>query len=166
MSLVNTIREFRTEADCRSYLEKLRWPKGVSCLRCKGTKIARLEVTQTRRQKTITRYIMECQSCRYQFSVTTGSIFHDTHLPLVTWFMVIAMMCDAKKGVSANQIARHFKINYRTAWHLCHRIRKAMESGNMFGKIGGPESVIEADETYLGGRYDKRRKRGPMRSKA
>ncbi|MGA8150097.1 MAG: IS1595 family transposase [Terriglobales bacterium] len=166
MNLVNVIQEFKTDDDCRAYLEKIRWPKGVRCMRCDGAKITRMKVTQTRRGVTHTRETLECASCAYQFSVTAGTVFHDSHLPLTTWFMVVAMMCEAKKGVSANQVKRHFGMQYRTAWYLCHRIRKAMESGNLFGKLGGGGKIVEADETYIGGRYDKRRKRGPYEKQA
>lgn len=167
MSLVNVIREFQSDDECRTYLERLRWPNGIHCTRCAGKKITRLTVTQTRKDVTRTRNILECKTCKYQFTVTAGSIFHDSHLPLTTWFMVIAMMCEAKKGVSANQVARHFSINYRTAWHLCHRIRKAMDSGNFFEtKLGSGGKIVEADETFIGGRYDKRRKRGVREKQA
>jgi ISXO2-like transposase domain/Transposase zinc-ribbon domain len=161
MNLVTVTKEFRTDDDCRAYLEKVRWPKGVRCERCDGAKVNRMSVPQTRRKVTSTREVLECASCHYQFSVTAGTVFHDSHLPLTTWFMVVAMMCEAKKGVSANQVKRHFGIQYRTAWYLCHRIRKAMEAGNIFGKLGGGGKIVEADETYIGGKYDKRRKRGP-----
>ncbi len=81
---------------------------------------------------------------------------HDSHLPLRTWFLATALVCNAKKGISAKQIERDLGISYRTAWYLNHRIRKAMEEGT--GLFAG---VVEADETYVGGRYDRRRKRGP-----
>lgn len=159
MNLVTVTKEFRTDDDCRAYLEKVRWPKGVRCERCDGAKINRMTVSQTRRGITSRREVLECTACHYQFSVTAGTVFHDSHLPLTTWFMVVAMMCEAKKGVSAHQVHRHFGIAYRTAWYLCHRIRKAMEAGNIFGKLGGGGKIVEADETYIGGKYDKRRKR-------
>lgn len=79
-------------------------------MRSNGKKIHRMNVTQTRRGKTYRRTIF---SCLYQFSVTAGTVFHDSHLPSRTWFMVVAMLCEAKKGISANQVKRHFQINYR-----------------------------------------------------
>lgn len=80
---------------------------------------------------------------------------HDSHLPLSQWFMAAALMCNAKKGLSAKQMERDLGVSYRTAWYLNHRIRKAMEDGSA-GLLTG---VVEADETYIGGVYDKRRKR-------
>lgn len=161
MNLVEVIREFKSDADCRNYLEKLRWPNGVRCLRCNDANIRRL--TQPSGKKGKTREIMECKICGYQFATTTGTIFHDTHLPLIKWFLAVALMCESKKGMSANQLKRALGCQYRTAWFLCHRIRKAMEKGELFGrtdKLGSGGKIVESDETYVGGKYDKRRKRG------
>ena len=72
----------------------------------------------------------DCDSCRYQFSVTAGSIFHDSHFPLTKWFFATYVMVETKKGVSANQFKRMLGISYKTAWYLCHRIRKAMTEVN------------------------------------
>jgi transposase-like protein len=89
--------------------------------------------------------IYQCleKECGKQFSATSGTIFNDTHLPLTKWFMAIALICEAKKGMSAKQLERHLGVNYRTAWHLAHRIREAMQEGGML------TGVVEADETYL-----------------
>jgi transposase-like protein len=139
MNLVEMMADFGDEAKCRAYLEKLRWPNGVSCPRCKGEKIYRIE----KRDQFV------CAACEYQFSVTVDTIFHDTHLPLVTWFLATVLLCEAKKGMSACQIQRSLGIKtYKTAWYLCHRIRKAMLETNK-GKLGG---IVEIDETYVGGR--------------
>ena len=94
----------------------MRWPDGVRCLRCGSDKISRIS---TRRQ-------FDCDSCRYRFSVTTGTVFHDSHLPLPKWFLAILLMCEAKKGISANQMKRTLGVAHKTAWYLCHRIREAM----------------------------------------
>src|SRR2546421_1844931 len=88
--------------------------------------------------------IYQCLACGKQFSATSGTIFNDTHLPLTKWFLAIAMICEAKKGMSANQLKRHLGVNYRTAWHLCHRIREAMQDGGDL--LTG---IVETDETYL-----------------
>ncbi len=84
------------------------------------------------------------KACKKQFSATSGTIFNDTHLPLTKWFMAIAMICEAKKGMSACQLQRHLGVNYRTAWHLAHRIREAMQDGGDL--LAG---VVEVDETYM-----------------
>ena len=92
----------------------------------------------------------ECRGCGYQFSVTSGTIMHDTHLPLRKWFVAIYLMCDSRKGVSANQLKRQLKVAYKTAWYLCHRIREAMGNDPLCGPtlVG----VIEVDETMVGGK--------------
>ena len=94
--------------------------------------------------------IYQCleKECGHQFSPTAGTVFHDSHLPLTKWFMAMALICEAKKGISAKQVARHLGLekSYKTAWYLCHRIRKAMKEGGLLGTGG---EVMEADETYL-----------------
>jgi len=76
------------------------------------------------------RHQYDCDSCRYQFSVTAGTIFHDSHLPLWKWLLAVYMIAEAKKGVSANQLKRTLKVSYKTSWYLCHRIREAMKDPN------------------------------------
>ncbi len=152
MNLINVVNEFLREEDCLAYLEKMRWPDGVRCVKCESDKIGRV----TSRGKTKKpRYLYQCRSCRKQFTAKSGTIFHDSHLPLRTWFMAVALMLDAKKSVSANQLKRHLHVRYDTAWHLAHRIRKAMVQDTSKQLSG----ITEVDETFVGGRYDKRRKR-------
>lgn len=138
MNLTALNVDFDTDAECRAALEGLRWPDGVCCLRCGSEKISRIS---TRKQ-------YDCDSCRYRFSVTTGTIFHDSHLPLPKWFLAILLMCEAKKGMSANQMKRTLGVAHKTAWYLCHRIRKAMMDANPEPLTG----TVECDETYIGGK--------------
>jgi transposase-like protein len=138
MNLSELIQDFADESKCRAYLEALRWPNGIACPHCKATKIYRLP----KREQFL------CASCEYQFSVTVDTIFHDTHLPLVTWFLATLLLCEAKKGMSACQIQRSLGIKtYKTAWYLCHRIRAAMVQTDK-SKLGGK---VEMDETFIGG---------------
>src|SRR5579859_7490850 len=121
MNLVGMMDKFGDESKCRAYLESLRWPKGVNCPHCEHEKVYRI----AKRDQFV------CASCSYQFSVTTGTAFHDTHLPLVTWFLATVLLCEAKKGMSACHIQRSLGIKtYKTAWYLCHRIRAAMLETN------------------------------------
>jgi len=90
----------------------------------------------------------DCNICRYQFSVTSGTIFHDSHLPLWKWFLAIYLMIESKKGISACQIQRTIKTTYKTAWFLCHRIRAAMREVSA-DRLKG---IVEIDETYIGGK--------------
>jgi transposase-like protein len=155
MNLIDVTAEFNTDDKCLNYLEKLRWPTGVCCIACGSVKVSR--ITRESKTKNKRKRLYQClePQCKHQFSPTAGTIFHDSHLPLRKWFAAIALVCEAKKGLSACQMQRHVKVNYRTAWHLCHRIREAMKEPRfMFGK-GSP---VEVDESYIGGHLDKRRK--------
>src|SRR5205807_10376558 len=102
------------------------------------------------------RHQYDCDACRYQFSVRVGTVFHDSHLPLWKWFVATYLVCESKKGISANQLKRTLGVSYKTAWYLCHRIRSAMVEAS-----GGPlEGVVEIDETYIGGKASGRGRRG------
>jgi transposase-like protein len=147
-NLINLIENYGDEKRCRQHLAALRWADGVKCPRCGSNKISHVKARDQ----------YDCDQCRYQFSVTAGSIFHDSHLPLWKWFLAVYLMTESKKGISANQLSRSLKISYKTAWYLCHRIRRAMVEVGIQPQLTG---TVEVDETYVGGKYDKRRKRGP-----
>jgi transposase-like protein len=138
INLCKLIEQFGSEERCREYLEQLRWPDAKSCLKCKSEKVYPI----------LGRNQYVCDSCTYQFSVTAGTIFHDTHLPLWKWFLATYLLCESRKGMSANQIKRTLGISYKTAWYLCHRIRAAMK------EINQPmlDGTVEMDETFVGGR--------------
>jgi transposase-like protein len=94
------------------------------------------------------RFLYECLLCRYQFAATTGTIFSDTHLPLSKWMLATAIMCNAKKSVSAKQMERDMGVSYKTAWYLNHRIREGM--GIVEASDGSQlTGIVEADETTL-----------------
>ncbi len=139
MNLPDLIEQFRSEDKCREYLEDLRWPNGVRCPRCGGNSVSRIEK----------RNQWECNepSCRYQFSVTAGTVFHDSHLPLWKWFLAIYLIGESKKGISAKQLQRTLGVSYKTAWYLGHRVRSAMEEGSPVPLKG----IVEIDETWVGG---------------
>ena len=146
MDLLSIIDKYNCDDKCREVLESIRWPDGPACIRCGLYGAYELPAGG----------IFQCRSCRYQFSVTAGTIMHDTHLPLRKWFLAIYITCVSKNGVSANQLKRMLGIgSYRTAWHLCHRIRAAM--GN--DPFTGPTlvGVVEVDETLVGGKAKKGR---------
>ena len=147
MNLFSLAKAFPTEDAALDYWVTARWPKGVRCLACDHDKCYRIE-TKGKTGKAIR--LFECAECGLHFSATTGTLFHDSHLPLQKWFMVIALMTEAKKGVSAKQVQRHIGGSYKTAWYLCHRIRQAMQEAPSL--LGGRGQVVEIDETYIGGR--------------
>ena len=138
VNLVALVERFGSEDRCREYLEGLRWPGGVKCPRCDSIGVS----------KVYDRHQYDCNRCRYQFSVKSGTIMHDSHLPLWKWFLTVYMMIESKKGVSANQVKRTIGVAYKTAWYLCHRIRAAMEKATQWTL----DDIVEADETYVGGK--------------
>ena len=141
IDLCELIDRFGDDQQCRTYLEHLRWKDGVRCPKCNGDKISSI----LKRDQ----HNCDTESCGYQFSVTAGTIFHDTHLPLVKWFLATYLLCQSRKGMSANQLKRMLRVNYRTAWYLCHRIRHAMATVQPSEKLDG---TVEVDETYVGGK--------------
>ncbi|MGA2205244.1 MAG: IS1595 family transposase [Terracidiphilus sp.] len=148
MTLYSLARKFPTEESALAHLVKVRWPSGVRCVACDHDKCWPIESTGKTGKP---RYLFQCAKCKLQFSATQGTLFHDSHLPLSKWFAAIALMADAKKGISACQLQRHIGMTYKTAWYVCHRIREAMREESD-AKIGGPDSIVEIDETYIGGR--------------
>jgi transposase-like protein len=142
VTLVDVINLFDTDEKCREILVRLRWPNGVECVRCKMPAVE----LETEKQ------LFYCRDCNYQFTVTAGTIFNDSHLPLQKWFLATLLLCEARKGMSANQIKRtiwgQHKGSYKTAWYLCHRIRAAMK------EVDQPmlDGTVEMDETYVGGK--------------
>jgi len=138
MDLCKLVEQYGDDTNCRKALENLRWPDGVKCPACGSEKISRI----------VARNQFDCDSCRYQFSVLSGTIFHDTHLPLHKWFLATYLLCESKKGMSALQMQRMLKTTYRTSWYLCHRIRAAMLETEP-KPLGG---TVEIDETYVSGK--------------
>jgi transposase-like protein len=138
MTLADLMSRFSTDERCRELLCRLRFPDGVRCLRCKEHAVE----LETEKQ------LFYCARCDYQFSVTAGTVFNDSHLPLSKWFMATLLLCEAKKGMSACQVQRTLGVSYKTAWYLCHRIRAAMVEVNR-PMLGGK---VEMDETFVGGK--------------
>ena len=137
MNIVQVFEQFPTQQDCIAHLEKARWGDTPLCPYCKSDHTARLQ------------HRHRCYACKTSFSVTVGTIFHHTHLPLQKWFLAISLILNAKKGVSALQLSRSLKINKNTAWRISMQIRKAMSQVDQRRLLTG---VIEMDETYIGGK--------------
>jgi transposase-like protein len=170
MNLIDVAKQFATPEACNDFLESMRWPDGVTCLACESKRVTKYVKQAGSRNRVNpktgavevkpvpSRILYICLDCDKQFSVTEGTIFNDTHLSLDKWFMATALMVNAKKGLSALQLKRDISVAYKTAWYLNHRIRKAMalvEACDTEPLVG----TVEADETYVGGKYDARRKR-------
>jgi transposase-like protein len=153
MRLIDVPKAFATDEQCLAYLEAKRWPRGVRCPVCGAKEVSTITRTvdeSSKKKQNKRKQLYQCleSTCKQQFSATSGTIFHDSHLPLEKWFMAIALLVDAKKSMSALQLSRHLDCNYRTAWYLAHRIREAMVDAD------GPKmtGVVEVDETYIGGK--------------
>jgi transposase-like protein len=151
---------FTDENAAREALEAIRWPTGPVCVHCGGTeKISRVEgIKQSHRAG-----LLYCNDCGKQFTVTVGTVFERSKIPLTKWWMATFLLCSSKKGISSHQISRTLGVTYKTAWFMTHRIRAAMTNGH-FGMIGGPGKTVEADETFLS-KSPKTRKTTPLHAK-
>jgi len=144
MSLTLTAVSKLTEVQARATFERIRWPDGPVCPHCGSVEATKLEGQAHRAG------LYKCRGCTEQFTATVNTILEDSHLPIRTWLMAFAVLCSAKKGVSALQLQRQLDLgSYRTAWHLCHRIRHAMSKEPLAGLLKG---TVEVDETYVGGK--------------
>ncbi len=139
---------FNDETAAREYLEASRWPDAVSCPHCGGLdKIKKMEGKSHRPG------LFLCGSCRGNFSVTVGTVYERSHIPLHKWLLATHLMSASKKGISAHQLHRMLGITYKSAWFMCHRIREAMKIDGNEPPMGGEGKVIEADETYIGQKH-------------
>lgn len=136
---------FHDDDKAREYLESIRWPDGPVCPHCGviGDHY-RLEGKSHRKG------LMKCQDCRMQFSVTVGTVFERSKIPLSKWLAAAFLLCSSKKGISAHQLHRTLGVTYKTAWFLAHRIRLAMTGSGGTEPMGSGGKVVEADETYIG----------------
>jgi hypothetical protein len=132
ISLSEIFIKFSTEEQCLDYIEKMRWPDGVvRCTTCGDKNVKRVARTAESKNKRPWFYLCLNKDCHQQFSPTAGTLFADSHLPLITWFHAIALILNAKKGISAKQLQRDLGIGgYKTAWYLNHRIRESMKDVN------------------------------------
>ncbi len=160
IDLTNPI--FHDEAKATAHMEADRWADGVFCPLCGSVNVHRMG------GKTQNGMFL-CNDCRDKFTVRTGSVFERSHIPLHKWLLATHLMAASKKGMSALQLQRMLALgSYRSAWFMCHRIREAMKPEKV-GPLGGFNKVVEADETYIGGKPrlgEKNRKRGRGTKKA
>ena len=143
---------YTDEDKARTYFEETRWPNGPVCPHCGNADASRLYSIQANVKHKVREGLRECQDCHGQFTVRTGGVMESSHIPLTKWAIAYRLMSGAKKGMSALQLQRTLGLgSYRTAWFLAHRIRESMRdvSGEL---LGGKGKVVEADETYIGGK--------------
>jgi transposase-like protein len=153
LNLATLAKYFSDEDKAREFLEAIRWPDGPVCPHCGVIGEAyKLQGKSTRPG------LWKCKGCRKPFTVTVGTIFADSHIPLSKWLLAYHLLCASKKGMSAHQLHRMLKVTYRSAWFMAHRIRYTMTQEPLSSKLTG---VIEVDETYVGGKL----RVGPYRAK-
>lgn len=153
MNIIAIYKKFPTEADCIAHIERVRWNGRPVCPYCHSTRTTAM-ASESRHH---------CNGCNTTFSATVNTIFHHTHLPLQKWFLALSLVLNAKKGISARQLARDIEVNKNTAWSMGMRIRNAMfEQGELL------KGIVEMDECYIGGKPRKgsgKHKRGRGTSK-
>ncbi|HEX4491463.1 MAG TPA: IS1595 family transposase [Acidimicrobiia bacterium] len=149
-------KRLTSEAAAYEYMEELRWPKGPVCPHCQSTAkhyflTPKAEAGRTtRRGKVSERRVWKCKACRRQFTVTVGTIFHGSKIPLTTWLFVVFEIVSSKNGVAAREIQRKYDLMPKTAWFMMHRIREAMKRDPK--GVAMMVGTIEADEAYIGGK--------------
>jgi transposase-like protein len=138
---------FHDDDAAREYLETVLWPQGPVCPRCgvMGDRITKMG------GKSLRPGVYNCKDCRKPFSVTVGTVMERSHIPLSKWVLATRLMASSKKGMSAHQLHRMLDTSYEAAWFLFHRLREAAGDPSP-APLGGPNKVVEADETYIGGK--------------
>ena len=142
---------FHDEAAAFEYLESILWADGTRCPHC-GV-VGRANRMQGKSHRI---GLWKCYACRKQFTVKVGTVFEHGRIPLHKMLQAVYLMTSSKKGISAHQLHRTLEITYKSAWFLAHRIREAMRDGDLGGGLGGENKVVEADETYVGGKAKNR----------
>ncbi len=149
---------FHDEAKAREWLEARVWPNGPVCPHCGATddRIHKLEGKAHRPG------LYQCNQCREQFTATVGTVMERSKIPLPKWLMAVYLLSTSKKGMSAHQLSRMLGISYKSTWFMMHRVREAMrEPAFAAGPLGGTGKVVEADETYVGGKAKNRKNKVP-----
>jgi transposase-like protein len=149
---------FQDETKARAFLEGLLWPAGPVCPHC-GVVGCAIEFHGKKHRPGLRR----CKGCDKQFTVTVGTIFERSHIPLNKWLLAFHLMVASKKGMSAHQLHRMLDVTYKTAWFMAHRIREALRERfpSSAGPLGGKNKVVEADESYVGGKAKNRKNHVP-----
>src|SRR5438552_11858826 len=158
LSLDQIMAHFATDESARNYLEAVRWPNGPECPHCGNNDAQGIYEIAPNPEHGVRAGLRQCKECGKQFTVTVGTIFEDSHIPLRKWLVAWYMLCSSKKGISALQIQRMLGLgSYRTALFMMHRIRYALAHPAFTGMLKG---VVEVDETYVGGKATGSGKRG------
>jgi transposase-like protein len=149
---------FNDESLAREWLEKQLWPNGPVCPHCGSVDEATLMQGKTTRPG-----LYKCNGCHQPFTVTVGTLYERSKVPLSKWLAATHLLMASKKGMSAMQIGRMLDLPYKTAWFLMHRIRESLRPAGDVGPLGGANQVVEADETYVGGKAKNRKNQVPKK---
>jgi transposase-like protein len=144
---------FHDEAKAREWLEARIWASGRFCPHCGAVDQSTLMQGKSHRPG-----LYQCNVCREPFTVTVGTLYERSHIPLNKWLAATHLMMASKRGISAMQVHRMLGVSYKTAWFLCHRIRESLRDTKLDTPLGGQNKVIEADETYIGGKEGNKHK--------
>jgi transposase-like protein len=162
LNLTDLAKIYNDDDRIREFFEGLRWPDGPVCPHCESKEVYRLS-PKPDSESPVRKGVLKCKKCRKQFTVTVNTIFEGSHIPLAKWIMAIHFFCSSKTGISAHQLHRLLGITYKTAWFIAHRIRYAMTQSPLKEKLKG---IVEADETYIGGKGKGKRGRGAEKKTA
>lgn len=151
-TLLEAIRYFSDSEMCHEFMVRMRWPDGkIACPRCQCDRVGFIQTRKT----------WQCKGCKKQFTTKLGTIFEDSPLGMSKWLPAVWLIANSKNGISSHELARHLGVTQKSAWHMLHRIRLAMQAGG----LGFMKGTVEADETFIGGKArnqhkDKRKSRG------
>src|SRR5277367_3459278 len=149
LTLIQIILRFDTDDKARKHLEAVLWKGGIVCPHCKCNDKTKIAERAANPEKKIRAGLRFCSNCKSQFTVTVGTVFEDSKIPLRKWLIAWYMLCSSKKGISSLQLQRSLELgSYRSALFMAHRIRHALKETSYAEKLSG---IIEADECYLGG---------------
>jgi transposase-like protein len=150
---------FHDHEKAREWLEALLWPDGPICPHC-GLIGAAYKLNGKKQRAGL----YKCKGCEEQFTVTVGTVFERSHIPLNKWVLAFQLMVASKKGMSAHQLHRMLGVTYKTAWFMAHRIREALVDSPFAAMLGGENKVVEVDETYVGGKAANRKNHIPPKA--
>ncbi|MEQ9447289.1 MAG: IS1595 family transposase, partial [Rhodospirillaceae bacterium] len=151
---------FQDETKAREFLEAQRWPDGAFCPFCGQT-----DTVKALGGKSMGDGWYHCKDCRKKFTVRVGTLYERSHVPLHKWLLATHLLCASKKGMSAHLLHRMLGVTYKTAWFMAHRIREGMRGTDGGGPMGGDNQVVEADETFIGGKAKNAKRGAPVPKK-